>query len=280
MAKNLELTEGSIDLSQKISDEVYQAAGVDIPAEKKSYEDLTPAEFFELVKLAKHSADNDQIRTQLEYAEKLLKKFKITKQEDAAKKAAFYIDTFMKELKLKELGIVTEFVYAMDVNKFASVTSSRHVVFDYLENYEREIPDDIVDKLEKLDGVFDRYIVMYTDYTQSSTKNKSAVKKKEAKVEKDPILFGIWGQFKDSGECMMASNRMYIIGDWVDEKCDLTLGKMIEEFKQNELEPESGDSIVHKVAEPDADYTEFSHHATSNDLNRTFSIQSDTESGD
>lgn len=73
MAKKLELTEGSIDLSQKISDEVYQAAGVDVPAEKKSYEDLTPAEFFELVKLAKHSADNDQIRTQLEYAEKLLK---------------------------------------------------------------------------------------------------------------------------------------------------------------------------------------------------------------
>ena len=44
----------------------------------------------------------------------------------------------------------------------------------------------------------------------------SAKTKKEIEEEKDPILFGV---FKES-------RRLYYIGDWIDEYCNLTMNEV------------------------------------------------------
>ena len=79
-----------------------------------------------------------------------------------------------------------------------------------------------------------------------------------AKKEKDPILFGIFGKWNENGECILASNRMYVIGDWTDEYCDLTLGRMLTEFAEGKLTPAVGDSVTHPVGEAAESYENFS----------------------
>ena len=257
--QKLVLLEGEVDLQQPVPNEMYEAAGLEIPEEPKTYEDIGIAEFFDLVKGAKHKVEDEAIRRQMEYAEKLLRKFKITKQKEAAAKVEFYVGAYIKELKLKNLGI-TDFVYAMDINeytKYVNSSTKRHVAFDYLESFEREIPDEIVDKLEALDGIFDRYVIMFTDYTKK-TREKAEKKQSRAKKEKDPILFGIFGKWNENGECILSSNRMYVIGDWTDEYCDLTLGRMLTEFAEGKLTPAVGDSVTHPVGEAAESYENFS----------------------
>lgn len=63
--------------------------------------------------------------------------------------------------------------------------------------------------------------VLFTDYT-------GEVEKKVEK-ERDPILFG---SFIDRTVDEM-SQRMYYLGDWVDEYCDLTLDKLVSQTNKS-----------------------------------------------
>ena len=83
-----------------------------------------------------------------------------------------------------------------------------------------EIPDDLVETITKTKDLFDEFYVVFTDYT-----GKEERKVEKERRDKDPILFGV---FKNS---VNVSDRFYFLGDWVDEYCDLTLDKMVEEYK-------------------------------------------------
>ena len=50
-------------------------------------------------------------------------------------------------------------------------------------------------------------------------------KEREEIKSKDPILFGI----------IQNSRKLYFIGDWIDEFCNLTLDKMMEIISDKEL---------------------------------------------
>ena len=63
----------------------------------------------------------------------------------------------------------------------------------------------------------------FTDYT-GEKRSKVAKERRD----KDPILFA--NIFTDG----KVSPRMYFIGDWVDDYCDLTLDKMITEISKKE----------------------------------------------
>ena len=69
-------------------------------------------------------------------------------------------------------------------------------------------------------GIFDELYVVFTDYT-----GKEERKVEKERRDKDPILFGV---FKNNA---VVADRFYFLGDWVDEYCDLTLDKLIDQYK-------------------------------------------------
>lgn len=93
-----------------------------------------------------------------------------------------------------------------------------------MSRYEREVPDEIVDVVEKVDDIFDELYVLFTDYTGKVERQIEAEKR-----QKDPILFGV---FKDDKN-RVCNDRFYYLGDWIDGYCDLTLEKMINESSIN-----------------------------------------------
>lgn len=215
----------------------------------KKYSELTVSDFFNQVKSLKQDISDDILLAQIEVAERKLKKFKVTGQVEAARITHFYLQTFMKERKLLDMGVI-QYVLATDINTYiTAMKDKRDVAFSYLENYERDVPDEIVDKMERLEGMFDKYAVLYTDYT-SKTNKKTEANRAPVVKERDPILFGMFGAWNENGECQYASPRMYVIGDWVDDTCDLTLSELLIEYGQKVDNPD----IVHTVGEPDDEH--------------------------
>ena len=80
--------------------------------------------------------------------------------------------------------------------------------------------------------LFDDMYVIFTDYTGSERSNIE-----ESKRAKDPILFGA---LKIANQL---SSRLYYIADWEDEFCDLTLDKLVKEFKDSGKESPVKDII-------------------------------------
>lgn len=87
----------------------------------------------------------------------------------------------------------------------------------YIKNFVRIIPEDIIKQKLEADklNIFDNYVVLGFDKDDSMSK----MTKKEVEKSKDPILFGV----------IKGSNRLYFIGEWEDEHCDLTLSEIFEQ---------------------------------------------------
>lgn len=149
------------------------------------------------------------------------------------KKLCFLADTLLKEEKLIELGINT-FVYKDVVEEYIENVADKVVKIVELSRYMREVPDELVSVIEKTKNIFDEFYVIFTDYTGSEER-----KVEKERRDKDPILFGV---FKNATN---VADRFYFLGDWVDEFCDLTLDKMIEQYQDK-----YGISPTHKTEIP------------------------------
>lgn len=183
-----------------------------------SNKDKTATEYFEILKSKKQKADQGDMDKFYENALHLLNKYKLTNQVDGMKKLMFHIDSIEKERQGIEQGIDT-FVYKKDIQTYIESVKGKVIKSIELERYEREIPDEVVDSYLKVKDVFDSFFVLFTDYTGEH-------EKKHMK-EKDPILFGMFHNKEKSS----ISERMYFIGDWEDEYCDLTLDKLVTEME-------------------------------------------------
>ena len=184
--------------------------------------ELTPTEYFEIIKDKKNTIDDKELNKIYDNCLILLNKYKVTGQVKAMKKLIFHLETIEKEKEIVQQGINT-FVYKDDIEEFIEDIAKDTVKIIDLENYEREIPDDIVEKYEKVKGKFDKAYVVFTDYT-----GKVERQVQKERRDKDPILFGT---FQDI-ESQTVIDRFYYIGDWEDEYCDLTLDKMVNEVKK------------------------------------------------
>lgn len=182
--------------------------------EQKQY---TPAEYFDYLKDKKNKITDEDLKAYYETAMTLVNKYKVTKQHKALKKLIFHAETIEKERELVKLGIDT-FVYRDEVELFIEKVADKVVKIIELRNYEREIPDEIVEVIDATSHLFDELYVVFTDYTGEVEKQVERERR-----EKDPILFGT---FQDK-ESRTVIDRFYFLGDWEDEYCDLTLDKMI-----------------------------------------------------
>lgn len=190
--------------------------------------ELSPQEYFEVMKNKKNTISSKDLEKIYENCLELANKYRITGQIRGLRKILFCMESIEKEQRLVEMGITT-FIYRDDIDFYIDSVSrnrnqdKRPIKIIELERYEREIPDEIVDVIDKTKELFDQMYIVYTDYTGKEERKIEAEKK-----QKDPILFGTF-QNREKKVCV---DRFYYLGDWVDEYCDLTLDKMINETEK------------------------------------------------
>ena len=196
---------------------------------------LTPQQYFDEVKDRKHVVNDEELNSIYDNCLELLNKYLITGQTSAMKKIIFHLDCIEKEKEIVRIGINT-FVYRDDIESYIDNVASDVVKIIDLEKYEREIPDEIVELINLVKDKFDKMYIVFTDYT-GKVEHQVAKERRE----KDPILFGT---FQDR-ENNIVNDRFYYIGDWVDEYCDLTLDKMM-----NQMDRANKKNISHRISTP------------------------------
>ena len=147
----------------------------------------------------------------------------------------FHLECIEKEREIVKMGINT-FIYRDDIEEYIDNVAKDTVKIIELENYEREIPDEIVNLIAEVKDKFDQLYVVFTDYT-----GKVERQIEKERREKDPILFGTFQNQADR----TVIDRFYYLGDWEDEYCDLTLDKMV-----NETEKAGKRNIIKTISTP------------------------------
>lgn len=201
---------------------------------------ITPSQYFDYLKDAKNQITTEALKKSYGTFVALAEKYKRLGQKESLKKLSFLVDTLLKEEKLIDLGITT-YVYKNVIEDYITKVADKAVKIVELSRYMREVPDELVETVEKTRDIFDEFYVVFTDYT-----GKEERKVEKERRDKDPILFGA---FKNNAN---VADRFYFLGDWVDEYCDLTLDKMIEEYSEKigrspavEIKvPESAEELV------------------------------------
>jgi len=173
------------------------------------------------------------------------------------RKLLFHLDCIEKEREIVKMGITT-FIYRDDIEEYIDTVAKDTVKIIELENYEREIPDEIVEIIGRVRDKFDQLYIVFTDYTGKV--ERQVQKERRAK---DPILFGAF----QNQTSRTVIDRFNYLGDWEDEYCDLTLDKMV-----NETEKAGKRNIVKTISTP-ADIQELKEQlGTLESRNNTFII--------
>lgn len=181
--------------------------------------ELTPSEYFAAVKARKQEASDAYLDQVYANALILLNKYQITGQRSAMRKLLFQIDMIAKERSIVQAGLTT-FVYRTDVEQYIDEVAHDVVKVQALSEYEREIPDEITNIVARVKDLFTDFYVVFTDYKKVTEKQVA-----QDRRDRDPILFGAFRD-KETGTTL---ERFYVIGDWVDPYCDLTLERMVAE---------------------------------------------------
>lgn len=200
-------------------------------------EKITPSQYFDYIKNAKNNITSAAIQESFSTFIKLGEKYSKLGQKESLKKLCFLADTLCQEEKLLNMGITT-YIYKDVIEDYIEHVADKTVKIVELSRYMREVPDELVDVVEKTRDIFDQFYVVFTDYT-----GKEERKVEKERRDKDPILFGV---FKKNGN---VSDRFYFLGDWVDEYCDLTLDKMVEQYKEKNGYSPAIEMIIPKTTE-------------------------------
>jgi len=174
--------------------------------------EISIQEFFNGIKKGAKNIKNVEARTT--GYEALLKRAEDSGQVALAERLLGNIEIVKYETKLVDAGFDV-CISEADVTEFYK-KSDRGVALDYVKNFTRVIPCEIIEAKQKLDElkIFDNYVIMHYD------PNKEAYQMTEEEIEdkKDPILFGL----------IRGSDKLYFIGDWIDDICDLTFDELVE----------------------------------------------------
>ena len=198
--------------------------------------DMSPQQYFDAVKSRKQNMTDEKLCAVYDNCLTLLNKYYITGQRVGMEKLLFHLDCIEKEREIVSMGIDT-FVYRDDIEFYIEEVAESVVKIIDIESYEREIPDDVVNIVSRVKDKFDQLYIVFTDYTGNAER-----KVEEERRRKDPILFGTFQDEKSRS----INDRFYYLADWVDEYCDLTLDKMVNEVRKN-----SGKNIEHKISTPE-----------------------------
>ena len=135
---------------------------------------ITPSQYFENLKNAKQTITTDALKNSYSIFIKLAEKYAELGQTESLKKIIFLSDVLSKEEKLIEIGVTT-FIYKDVIEDYIENIADKTVKIIEMSRYMREIPDDLVEVVDKTKDLFDEFYVVFTDYTGQE----------ERKVEKE-----------------------------------------------------------------------------------------------
>ena len=184
--------------------------------------EVDPTDYFTYIKSKKKEMTDDFL-TQFETViSNELDKAMTIGQTNLVRRLAFTVAAAIKERELLKSGI-NVYVLQEDIMEYIKNVADKAVKIIEMEFYPRSIPDEIVHRVKELQEakIFDRFYIVFTDYTDEVTKQVQ-----EERKRKDPILFGTFEHKID--DIWDIHDRFYFVGDWEDEYCDLTLTKMVE----------------------------------------------------
>lgn len=218
---------------------------------KATENNLDPTDYFSYIKSKKLEMTGEFLEQFEKVIQNELDKAITIGQDAMVKKLAFTLAAAQKERLLLE-NDVTVYVLQEDITEYIKTVQDKAVKIIEMEFYPRSIPDEVVAKVAKLkeQNIFDRFYIVFTDYTDEVTK-----KVEETRKRKDPILFGTFEEKIDG--IWDVHDRFYFIGDWEDEYCDLTLTKMVEAMSKK------GKDII-----KNPEFTEATPEVVRNYLNR------------
>lgn len=204
-------------------------------------ETVTPDDFFDKIKKEQFELSDSYLDDYYKTVKNMIEKFKITKQYTTLRELIFFHDCIKRERKLIKLGF-NKVVYRQTIEDFKAI-APKGIIFVDMKDYPRDIPDEIVEKIEKTNHIFTDYVILTTDYTQEITETVEDIKR-----SKDPIIFGVFYENagNDPRTRRIINDRFYYLGDWVDEFCDLTLDKFIETLTKRDNTKE----YVHELLVP------------------------------
>lgn len=124
----------------------------------------------------------------------------------------------MRHPKFLEEATVVEFVKK----------AKKGLRLDWIANFTRVIPEDLVKlKLEFDDkDIFDNYVVLHYDPDKKSWAETQKEIEARREARRDPILFGV----------LEGRRRLYYVGDWVDDFCDLTMDQIADTLGKKALQ--------------------------------------------
>ena len=191
--------------------------------------------FFDDVKNSVNYINKDDIDEILGKYNLILNDAKTNKQTALVEKIEDYASVLKTELILCGSKF-NRYITEDSLVKFHDIASVHEkyktgLCLTYVKNFVKIIPNEVTKLKCEADElkVFDNYVVLHYDY------NGKAVEK--TKKEKDPILFGV---IKDS-------NKLYYIGDWIDEYCDLTLDVIIKTIGSEHVNEIHKESIIKNI---------------------------------
>jgi hypothetical protein len=111
--------------------------------------ELTPKEYFDMLKDKKNTVTDKDLLEVYDNCLILLNKYKTTGQIKGMKKLIFHLETIEKEREIVKMGVDT-FIYRDDIEEYIDNVASDAVKIIELENYEREIPDEIVKVIDRV----------------------------------------------------------------------------------------------------------------------------------
>lgn len=194
---------------------------------KGSKKRIGPKLYFNYVKSKLNKTETKKLKSRLTKLQSLVKNADETGQKALYEEFSRMLMVAVKESEIAACGHGI-YVNEVDIDKFRHTVTENDdsnlnpVFFKKLEEFPRPIPAKIskVVKAVQARGLFDELWVLYLDYTKETIKSN-----KEKIREKDPILFG---------RLKYDPKKFYFIVDWVDEHCDLTLSKFVDELKEND----------------------------------------------
>lgn len=192
----------------------------------------TPSEYFKYIKNMSEGIKSENLKALYNATASALKTCVITGQRDLAKSLMTKLELLTRERNAVDNGF-DQVINRTDLEAWVIDIASQakdnkepnpiHII--ELKRYQRMVPDEVIDKVEKARDYFDMLYVAYTDYTGETVR-----KVEKEKRDKDPILFGAFLVPSDNGN-MIPSEHLFFIADWVDEYCDLTMDQLIDSYR-------------------------------------------------
>lgn len=189
-------------------------------------------QYFDGIKAKVSKLTADELEKQLKIMPSYIETALENGQTALANKLKLNISSLVREKVLLKHGI-SKAVFLEDIVKYIDSIPNHYVKFCEIEYFPRVIPAEVSNKLKicRENELFDAYYVLFTDYTDEEILTEE--QKDTRKKNKDPILFG---SFKDFDE------KYYFIADWIDEYCDITFQKLVEQLSN--LDPNYKPSII------------------------------------